>query len=156
MAALRGVHFIIIRVQKQVLNASEKFDITPEYSKRLETAQFQAFCAYKSDRLLMWSRIRETNPRVQLGKQINQSCCLKSCQRCETTPEVKFVQIQVDDRQKLVSLWLTNAEKDDARVCELVRLLGPKYKREGFLVAVFKSGTKDIFAGTRDLLLENM
>ena len=55
------------------------------------------------------------------------------------------MEMNVRDDQKLVEIWLTNAEKIDPA----------KYKTKKYMVAVFESGKGDLYENMRDLLLFN-
>ena len=63
------------------------------------------------------------------------------------------MEIIVNDREKRVEVWLTRAEKDDAALRESLKPMYAKYKSMKYLVSVFESGNRDLFANTRDLLL---
>ena len=59
------------------------------------------------------------------------------------------------DDQKLVEIWLTNAEKVEPSLRESLKEIYVKYKAKKYLVAVFESGTGDLYQNTQDLLLFN-
>ena len=59
------------------------------------------------------------------------------------------------DNQKLVEIWLTNAEKVEPALQEILKEIYAKYKAKKYLVAVFESGTGNLYQNTRDLLLFN-
>lgn len=62
------------------------------------------------------------------------------------------MEINVRDERKIVEVWLTNAEKQDASVREM---LGPLYRactQKGYLAAVYQSGTQDLAEVTSELL----
>ncbi len=63
--------------------------------------------------------------------------------------------IKRKDSAKIVEVWLTNAEKDDPEVHESLKPLYKEYKEKKYLVAVFMSGTQDLYELTRDLLIYN-
>lgn len=65
------------------------------------------------------------------------------------------MEIHVRDDCKLVEIWLSNLEKEDAEVRERLKPLCQTYHARKYLVAVFRSGTEPLFEGTRDLLLYN-
>ena len=59
------------------------------------------------------------------------------------------------DNQKLVEIWLTNAEKVEPALQEILKEIYAKYKAKKYLVAVFESGTGNLYQNTWDLLLFN-
>ena len=63
--------------------------------------------------------------------------------------------IHYNHQKKICTVWLTNAEKMDAALRESLIPLYRKNKEQGYLTAVYESGTEDLFEGTRDLLLYN-
>lgn len=63
--------------------------------------------------------------------------------------------MEVDDRSKLVQLWLTQAEASDPALRDSLKPLYQKYKAQNYLVAVFQSGTQDLYQQTHDLLFYN-
>ena len=63
--------------------------------------------------------------------------------------------MNVRDDQKLVEIWLTNAEKIDPVLREGLKEIYAKYKTKKYMVAVFESGKGDLYENTRDLLLFN-
>lgn len=65
------------------------------------------------------------------------------------------MEIHVRDESRIVEVWLTNAEKQDAEVCEQLKPLYQKYKCKNYLVAVFQSGDQDLADATSDLLCYN-
>ncbi len=65
------------------------------------------------------------------------------------------MEINIRDDKKLVEIWLTRAEADDAALREQ---LGPFYKKwqgQKYLVAVFLSGDQDLCDCTSELLRYN-
>ena len=77
----------------------------------------------------------------------------------EETKDVKggwfYLEMNVRDDQKLVEIWLTNAEKIDPVLREGLKEIYAKYKTKKYMVAVFESGKGDLYENTRDLLLFN-
>ena len=77
----------------------------------------------------------------------------------EETKDVKggwfYLEMNVRDDQKLVEIWLTNAEKIDPVLREGLKEIYAKYKTKKYMVAVFESGKGDLYENTRDLLLYN-
>lgn len=65
------------------------------------------------------------------------------------------MEINVRDESRIVEVWLTNAEKQDAEVCEQLKPLYQEYKRKNYLVAVFQSGDQNLADATSDLLCYN-
>ena len=65
------------------------------------------------------------------------------------------MEMNVRDDQKLVEIWLTNAEKIDPVLREGLKEIYAKYKTKKYMVAVFESGKGDLYENTRDLLLFN-
>ena len=65
------------------------------------------------------------------------------------------MEIQVRDDMKLVTVWLTRAEQEDAAIREQLNKLYTDYKAKKYMVAQFHSGTEDLYCNTRDLLLFN-
>lgn len=65
------------------------------------------------------------------------------------------MRINADDNRKTVDIWLTKAEKNDAKLQESLQDIYKKYSRQKYLVAVFLSGEQDLYEGIRDLLLYN-
>ena len=77
----------------------------------------------------------------------------------EETKNVKggwfYLEMNVRDDQRLVEIWLTNAEKIDPVLREGLKEIYAKYKTKKYMVAVFESGKGDLYENTRDLLLFN-
>ena len=65
------------------------------------------------------------------------------------------LQMNVNENSKIVELWLTRAEKEDAAVQESLQPIYRQYKEQKYLVAVFLSGEEELYPQTRDLLLYN-
>ena len=59
------------------------------------------------------------------------------------------------DDMKLVTVWLTRAEQEDAATREQLKTLYADYQAKKYMVAQFHSGTEDLCQCTRDLLLFN-
>lgn len=66
-----------------------------------------------------------------------------------------YLEMNVRDDQKLVEIWLTNAEKIDPVLREGLKEIYAKYKTKKYMVAVFESGKGDLYENMRDLLLFN-
>ena len=65
------------------------------------------------------------------------------------------MEVYVRDDMKLVTVWLTRAEQEDAAIREQLNELYADYKGKKYMVAQFHSGTEDLYCNTRDLLLFN-
>lgn len=65
------------------------------------------------------------------------------------------MEIHVCDEHKLIDIWLTNAEKNNARLINALKPLYQTYQKLNYTVAVFKSGTQDLYTQTSDLLCHN-
>ena len=66
-----------------------------------------------------------------------------------------LLHMQIHENSKIVELWLTRAEKEDAAVQESLKPIYRQYKEQKYLVAVFLSGEEELYPQTRDLLLYN-
>lgn len=65
------------------------------------------------------------------------------------------MELIVHDNIKIVEVWLANAEKSDPAVQAQLNNLYAKYKAQKYTVAVFHSGSGDLYQNTRDLLAYN-
>lgn len=65
------------------------------------------------------------------------------------------MEINIRDDNKLVEVWMTNAEKRDQALRERLRPLYQDYRAKKYLVAVFLSGPGDLERQTYDLLCYN-
>lgn len=61
------------------------------------------------------------------------------------------MEINIDDENKIVSIWCAKSEKADTAVKAIQKV--KQYKK--YTVAVFHSGTKDLYEGTKNLLRHN-
>ena len=59
------------------------------------------------------------------------------------------------DEQKTVDIWLTNAEKNDPEIRRSLEEIYREYQQKKYLVAVFESGSQDLYQNTLDLLRYN-
>lgn len=66
------------------------------------------------------------------------------------------MEINIQDDAKRVEVWLTKAESNDSVLRERLKPLYKSYKQKKYLVAVFHSGTDDLFDNTRYLLQNNL
>lgn len=69
--------------------------------------------------------------------------------------ESKSVEMNVRDEQKTVDIWLTNAEKNDPAIRRSLEDIYREYQQKKYLVAVFESGSQDLYQNTLDLLRYN-
>ena len=65
------------------------------------------------------------------------------------------MEIKVREDTRLVEIWLTNAEKQDADLRKQLKPLYQEYYNKKYLVAVFQSGGHDLADATADLLCHN-
>lgn len=65
------------------------------------------------------------------------------------------MELNVHDNTRIVEVWMTNAEKNDPAVQAGLKELYAKYKEKKYTVAVFQSGSGDLYQSTRDLLAYN-
>lgn len=63
--------------------------------------------------------------------------------------------ISVNDATRQVEIWLTHAEASSELTYSSLKSLFARYKTQGYRVAVFESGQRDLFTSTCDLLLAN-
>ena len=61
------------------------------------------------------------------------------------------MEINILKERRLVEIWLTNAEKDDASVHERLRPLYQAYQKKKYGV----TGSGNLYQSTRDLLVRN-
>ena len=60
-----------------------------------------------------------------------------------------------DDAKKLVQVWLTQQETEDTAVQEHLKPMYAQWKKQKYMVAVFRSGKEDLQRSTLDLLAYN-
>ena len=65
------------------------------------------------------------------------------------------MEIDIRDEQKIVTIWLSKAERNDPGVSDTLRKICAEYNPRSYTVAVFKSGEDDLFELTSDLLMTN-
>ncbi len=65
------------------------------------------------------------------------------------------MEIKLNHHQKLVEFWLTKADQEDTNLQEQLRQQYRIYKEKNYMVAQFHSGTENLYALTRELLLYN-
>ncbi len=63
--------------------------------------------------------------------------------------------IELKNEQGIVLIWLTKSEADDPKTDAYVKALCPEYRAKGYLVAVMRSGSADLYEQTRNLLTYN-
>jgi len=56
---------------------------------------------------------------------------------------------------KIVEVWLTRAEQEDKALREQLSRMYADYKAKKYKVAEYRSGSAELYAATRDLLLYN-
>ena len=67
-----------------------------------------------------------------------------------------LLEINVKDEKRMVEIWLSNAEQQNERVMNLVECKINELSGEKFKVAVFRSGSKDLYECTENLLHHNI
>lgn len=65
------------------------------------------------------------------------------------------MEVNIYEDKKIVAVWLTNAEQKDEYLRQQLGQIYKKYKEKKYKVAEFHSGSEDLHAYTRDLLLCN-
>ena len=65
------------------------------------------------------------------------------------------MEMNVKDDVQIVEIWLSNAEKNDKQLRDSLQVIFDKYRKKKYMVAVFESGSKDLYQGTLDLLAYN-
>lgn len=65
------------------------------------------------------------------------------------------MEINIREEQRVVEIWLTNAEKHNPVLQEQLKPLYLKYSPQKYLVAVFQSGDQDLTSKTSELLCYN-
>ena len=63
--------------------------------------------------------------------------------------------VDVNDTKKIVTIWLTNAEKDDAELRAAAYETCAEYHAKKYMAAVFFSGKDDLFDNTLAMLRYN-
>lgn len=66
-----------------------------------------------------------------------------------------LLEVNVYKDQKMVAIWLTSVEQEDAALRQKLTQLYDEYKKRKYKVALFHSGTEDLYTNTRELLLYN-
>ncbi len=65
------------------------------------------------------------------------------------------MKMNVRDDRKIVDIWLTKEEKENRELREQLEPLYKEYKAKKYLVAVFESGSEDLWDNTSQLLCTN-
>ena len=65
------------------------------------------------------------------------------------------MEIIQDDAKKLVQVWLSRKESEDAAVQTNLKPMYAQWKKRKYMVAVFRSGKEDLQRSTLDLLAYN-
>lgn len=65
------------------------------------------------------------------------------------------MEVSVHDDIKLVEIWLTKQEQEDAALREQLQRMYQVYKSRSYMVAQFHSGGENLYALTRGLLVFN-
>ena len=65
------------------------------------------------------------------------------------------MEIIQDNAKKLVQVWLTRMESEDAAVLERLKPMYAQWRKQKYMVAVFRSGKEDLQRSTLDLLAYN-
>lgn len=65
------------------------------------------------------------------------------------------MELRVHPNMKIVEVWLTQKERENKDLQEQLAQIYREYTEKKFKVAQFHSGTDDLYAATRDLLLFN-
>lgn len=65
------------------------------------------------------------------------------------------MEVNVHDDIKLVEIWLTKQEQEDAALREQLQRMYQVYKSRSYMVAQFHSGGEDLYTLTRSLLVFN-
>lgn len=65
------------------------------------------------------------------------------------------MEIHLNQTSKLAEVWLTNSDQNNTKLQEQLKSMYKDYKQQGYLVAVFRSGSQDLYRQTADLLCYN-
>lgn len=65
------------------------------------------------------------------------------------------MKVQINDREKMVTIWLTHQDQEDADIQETIQKISKEYKSKKYLVGVFLSGQEDLLEQTSGLLCHN-
>ena len=65
------------------------------------------------------------------------------------------MEISINDERRTVEVWLSNEEKNNPAVQQRLKPLYAEYAEKKYTVAVFMSGSQDLYSLTSDLLCYN-
>ena len=65
------------------------------------------------------------------------------------------MEISINDERRTVEVWLSNEEKSNHTVRQRLKPLYAEYAEKKYTVAVFMSGSQDLYSLTSDLLCYN-
>ena len=65
------------------------------------------------------------------------------------------MELSINDERRTVEVWLSNEEKNDPAVQQRLKPLYTKYAGKKYTVAVFMSGSQDLYSLTSSLLCYN-
>ena len=65
------------------------------------------------------------------------------------------MEISINGERRTVEVWLSNEEKNDPAVQQRLKPLYAEYAGKKYTVAVFMSGSQDLYSLTSDLLCYN-
>ncbi len=65
------------------------------------------------------------------------------------------MEICINDERRTVEVWLPNEEKNDSAVQQRLKPLYTEYAEKKYTVAVFMSGSQDLYSLTSGLLCYN-
>ena len=65
------------------------------------------------------------------------------------------MEISINDERRTVEVWLSNEEKNDPAVQQYLKPLYTEYAGKKYTVAVFMSGSQDLYSLTSGLLCYN-
>ena len=65
------------------------------------------------------------------------------------------MEICINDERKTVEVWLSNEEKNNPAARQRLKPLYAEYAEKKYTVAVFMSGSQDLYSLTSDLLCYN-
>lgn len=65
------------------------------------------------------------------------------------------MELSINDERKTVEVWLSNEEKNNPAVRQRLKPLYAEYAEKKYTVAVFMSGSQDLYSLTSDLLCYN-
>lgn len=65
------------------------------------------------------------------------------------------MKVEVNDRFRFASVWLTNEEKNNQQIRVSLQSLMAEYKSKKYKFVVFESGDRDLLEQTKGLLSHN-